>query len=598
MIRFLGVCVAVFATWSMMAFAQSDQEVVWVQIEAQPNLQDGLTRAEDYARALDDVNGFALGGGWYGILLGPYAAEDARQVLNVYRADGLIPRDSYIAFSSALGAQFFPAGADLLRRGTLTAEAAPALPQSEDLTPQIALDTGNTADPAEQQPAALVTTPDETPAQARQSERLLSAEERLDLQTALQWAGFYNAAIDGAFGRGTRNSMAAWQSANGFEPTGVLTTAQRAGLLGQYNAVLEGLDLRRVTDAKTGIEVKLPMARVAFDRYEAPFAKFSSVEGDVAQVLLISQDGNSDTLAGLYQVMQTLEIVPLNGERSLEGSSFVLIGRNKDIVSETRAGLEDGQIKGFTLIWPAGDEDRRSRLIMEMESSFTRLPGVLDPAAGDAADQSIDLVAGLQVRKPRLSRSGFFVDERGAVVTTADAVQSCTRITLDDDVEARLNIVDPDLGVAVLTPAQTLAPAQVAQFSPVPPRLQSDVAVAGYSYEGILDAPSVTFGTLADLRGLQGEKDLSRLNLETLPGDAGGPVFDTSGNVLGMLLPRGGGQRQLPPEVSFALAGGAIAKVLETAGIAAPQPGLTAAVAPEDITAQAVDMTVLVSCWE
>ncbi|MEM9637222.1 MAG: trypsin-like peptidase domain-containing protein, partial [Pseudomonadota bacterium] len=150
----------------------------------------------------------------------------------------------------------------------------------------------------------------------------------------------------------------------------------------------------------------------------------------------------------------------------------------------------------------------------------------------------------------------------------------------------------------ILKPAQTLAPPQVAQFSPVPPRLQSDVAVAGYSYEGVLDAPTMTFGTLADLRGLRGEQDLSRLSLSSLPGDAGGPVFDDSGNVLGMLLPRGGGQRQLPEEVTFALAGSAIAKVMETAGLVPGDGGGTDTLAPEDITTRAVAMTVLVSCWE
>ncbi len=592
--RFFAVWMAVFAIWSTAAIAQSADDVVWVQIEAQPNQQEGLSRAEAYARVLDDVNGFSLGGGWYGILLGPYTPDDARQVLEVYRADGLIPRDSYIAFSTALGAQFYPQGADRLGRGALPAVAQP---QSESAPAEITLAPGDLTT-EEPEPTVVVAQPDETPSQARQSERLLSAEERRELQTALTWAGFYNAAIDGAFGRGTRASMAAWQSANGLEPSGVLTTAQRAVLLGQYNAVLEGLDLRPVADSKTGIEIKLPMAQVAFDRYEPPFAQFNGTTGQLPRVLLISQEGDSATLASLYKVMQTLEIVPLTGERSLDRSSFVLIGQNAEIVSETRARLDEGEIKGFTLIWPAGDEERRTRVVAEMQASFTRLPGVLDPAAGSGSDQQIDLVAGLQVRTPRISRSGFYVDPRGAVVTTSEAVQSCTRITLDDDVEARPAMVDADLGIAVLTPAQPLAPAGIAQFSPVPPRLQSDVAVAGYSYEGILDAPSMTFGTLADLRGLQGEDGLSRLTLDSLPGDAGGPVFDGNGNVLGMLLPRPRGQRQLPQEVTFALAGSAIAEVLQAAGIVPPEAVATTALAPEDIAAQAVDMTVLVSCWE
>lgn len=600
MTRFFMVFVAFFATAGQVTQAQSTGQVVWVQIEAQPNLQDGIARAEDYARGLTDVNGFSLGGGWFGIVLGPYTPEDAQELLQVYRSDGLIPRDSYIAFSTALGQQFFPLGADLLQRGRLSAQPAPAPVPLPDTTPQITLEVlPGTPEDVVPDTATVAAVPDnETPAQARQSERSLTADQRRDLQTALQWAGFYNSTIDGAFGRGTRNSMNAWQSANGFEPTGVLTTLQRAALMQQYNAVLEGLDLRLVTDNKTGIEVKLPTARVALDRYEPPFAQFNSTSDDAARVLLISQTGDRGTLTGLYEVMQTLEIVPLDGERSLDGNSFVLIGRNSQIVSETRVRLEGGQIKGFTLIWPAGDEERRTRLLSEMQASFNRLPGVLDPAAGAAQDQQIDLVAGLQIRKPRLSRSGFYVDGAGTVVTTSDAVESCTRITLDDEFDAELSTVDAALGVAILKPAQALAPPQVARFSPVSPRLQSDVAVAGYSYEGILDAPSVTFGTLADLRGLQGEEDLNRLSLTSLPGDVGGPVFDASGNVLGMLLPRGGGARQLPQEVTFALAGSAISKVMQATGMTPSSGAETKTLAPEDITARAVAMTVLVSCWE
>ncbi|WP_257884031.1 serine protease [Roseobacter insulae] len=574
------------------AQAQTSGQVVWVQIEAQPNLRDGLARARDYARELDDVNGFALGGGWHGIVLGPYTAQDAEQVLQVYRAEGLIPRDSYIAFSSSLGEQFFPQGIDVLRGVGVT----PQQPDEPQETPAAVPQTQ--AEEAPQAPAPVITAPDETPAQARQSERTLSADARRDLQIALKWAGFYNSTIDGAFGRGTRNSMSEWQRANGFEPTGILTTLQRATLLRQYNAVLEGLDLRLVTDSTTGIAVKIPTGVVALERYDPPFAQFNAVDGSNARVLLISQEGDSDTLTGLFQVMQTLEIVPLDGERRKEKNSFVLVGRNAEIISETRVQLRSGQIKGFTLIWPTGDEARRTRLLSEMEASFTRLEGVLDAAAGDSVDQQIDLVAGLQIRKPKLSRSGFYVDERGSVITTSDAVDSCTRITLDEEHEATPQTVDAARGLALLTPDQSLAPPQVAQFSPAPPRLQSEVAVAGYSYEGVLDAPTMTFGTLADLRGLRGEADLSRLTLSSLPGDAGGPVFDTNGNVLGMLLPRGGGARQLPEDVTFALAGSAIADVMRNAGLIPANSSDARPLAPEDITTRALGMTVLVSCWE
>ena len=585
MMRFVLGIVLLIGAFGSSARAQSANDVVWVQIEAQPNFTQAQERVQVYASQLPDINGFTLQGGWFGIALGPYTPEDAEQVLRSYRAQGLIPRDSYIALSRTYRQQFWPEGADILSRGAavVSLEGLASAPQQ-----------AAQADP-------IVTPqpdPDETPAQARRSENLLTRDEKRDLQTALKWAGFYNAAIDGSYGRGTRRAMSDWQGANGFEATGILTTTQRTALLGQYNAILDGLGMQRVSDLQAGIEMVLPTSVVDFARYEAPFAQYNATTDLPARVLLISQEGDRNTLQGLYDIMQTLEIVPLEGPRSISGNRFTLTGQNARIVSETRASLSGGQIKGFTLIWPANDEARRARVLEELESSFTRLDGVLNDNAGSSDTQQVDLIAGLQVRTPRLSRSGFFVNGSGAVVTTAEAVQSCTRITLDEQHNATVSGVDAERGIALLTPENPLAPPAIARFSAATPRLQSQVAVAGYSFEGQLGAASMTFGTLSDLKGLRGEPDLNRLALEALPGDAGGPVFDTSGNVFGMLLPRSQGARQLPEEVRFALTGQAISGLMSQAGFEQTEGQETASLAPEDITERGVGMTVLVSCWE
>jgi hypothetical protein len=57
-------------------------------------------------------------------------------------------------------------------------------------------------------------------------------------------------------------------------------------------------------------------------------------------------------------------------------------------------------------MWPAIDEERRRQLIGEMDKCLVRLDAVLDPAAGSDEDQAIDLVSGLEVRKPAISRFG------------------------------------------------------------------------------------------------------------------------------------------------------------------------------------------------
>ena len=582
------VFAVVFIVMSLVRGAWAQEEVVWIQIEARPTLAEAQERARTYAARLPDVNGFVLPSGWYALALGPYTRGDADQVLRVYRSEGTIPNDSFIAFTSSFRQQFWPIGANLLSlpQPTTPPEAS-ATPEPE--TQPVVTDQAGIPQPP---------LPDESPNEARASEGQLSLTERETLQVALKWAGFYDGAIDGAFGRGTRASMSAWQAANNFQPTGVLTTLQRQTLLGQYNAVLSGLDLQTVRDETAGIEMVLPLGAVSFDRIEPPFVHYEA-SGDIdARVLLISQEGDRATMFGLYDIMQTLQIVPTEGPRERREDGFVLIGQGGDFVSHTEVTLRNGRIKGFTLVWPAGDEDRRQRLLGEMQKSFTRIDGVLDVIADAPGAQRIDLVAGLEIRKPRLTRSGFYVDDQGIVVTSTDAVAGCGRITLDNDAEASVLGQDLALGIAVLRPDQPLAPMATAAFQTVTPRLQSEVSVAGFSYGGILSAPTLTFGRLADLQGLNGEENLKRLEMEALPGDVGGPVLDTSGAVVGMLSAPALAGRQLPPSVSFSVDAGAIRALLDSLGVASSQSAATSALHPVDLTRQASAMTVLVGCWD
>ena len=576
--------------WCGAALAQAPDDVVWVQIEAHSSLAAATSRARVYAEDVEDVNGFALAGGWYAVVLGPYRRDDAELVLRAYRRAGLIAADSFISGDELFRQQFWPIGANIL---TLSPSTVPRdLPEEN---------TEETPQPAPEEPIAEAPPQperaDETPAEARQSERLLSRAEREELQIALRWAGVYSGAIDGAFGRGTRGAMTAWQINAGFEATGVLTTAQRAELLRQYNAVFEGLGLRLVTDSSAGIEVQLPMEVVTFERYASPFAHYDGT-GVIpqARMLLISQPGDRNALQGLFDVMQTLEIVPLDGKREITRDSFVLIGENEQIVSETRVSLEDGALKGFTLVWPAGDETRRTRLLERIEASFRTLPGTLDLAAGDDSSQTTDLISGLAIRVPRLSRSGFFVSNRGDVVTISEAVDGCARITLDD--HWRAIVVQNIDGIALLRPDEDLAPLGVASLSTQTPRPGDLVAIGGYSYEGLLNAPSVTFGTIEDAKSLGGDPSITRFSADLLAGDAGGPVLDRFGAVIGMALPKAQLGRTLPKGTRYATKLDRIFSA-EASEIDISRPNEPAVeLEPEDIAEIGSQITVLVGCWD
>lgn len=549
--------------WAQLAYAQS-----WVQVEAQPGAARALERAEAYAQRLPDVNAFRTGTTWHVIAIGPFATPDeARRRLLELRGARAVPSDSFVSDGRTFRDRIF---------GTGIAAAAPQ------------------ADPAD--PAPVLEPGEETPAEARRSERNLNRDERALLQTALKSEGFYNSVIDASFGPGTRRAMSDWQQANGYEPTGILTTLQRRELIDGYQSVQASLGIAPLIEETAGIEIELPLNMLRFDRYESPFVHFAPTGDDEVRLVLISQSGGEATLTALYDIMQTLEIAPIGSEAKLGRQSFTIDGANDKIVSHIFARRAGDAVKGYALVWPADDMRRFRMVLSAMQSSFRTTTPVLPDNAGGGV-QDIDLLSGLEIRRADRTRSGFYIDSSGTVLTTGEAVEACTRITLDGDVDAEVVAQQAPLGLALLRPVQSLAPLSVARLAAAQPRIQSDIAIAGYSFGGLLTAPSVTFGTLADLKGLDGDERVQRLSVASEPGDAGGPVFDASGIVLGMLLDPTEGARQLPSDVAFAAHAPVLVEFLSANGVtpAAADPGEM--MEPEDLTMLAADLTVLVSCW-
>ena len=568
------------------AFPLAAQDRAWLQIEAQPNLNTALDRARAYAALFPDVEGFKLRSGWYGIALGPQSPDAAGARLLDLRRQNLIPADSYLSDGAAHGQRFWPVAAD----ATVPQNPAPAA--------TAALPDPAAPPAAEALPAAE---PDETPQQARAAEEALTPQERMALQEALSWYGFYEGGVDGSFGKGTRASMAAWQLANGQDETGILTTRQRARLIATHAADLAEFGFEIQAEAESGIEITLPMAMIQFDRYEPPFVHYTERSGSGLRVLLISEPGGAAGLAGLYDVLQTLELVPPTGARALEETSFTISGRNARIETLAFAKAEGGNIKGYMISWNRSDGARMERILPALRSSFRSIGDqVLDPGLVPLTEAAKHgLLAGLDIRHPKRSRSGFFIDPEGTVLTTTEAVTGCGRIVLERSVEAAVSFRDNRVGIAVLTPASPLSPGAVARFATTAPRLGTPVSVSGYSYEDKLPAPAVTLGTVEELQGLNGETGLTRLSLAALPGDAGGPVLDASGAVLGLLLPQDPkAPQQLPDGVAFAASAPALSSLLSAQGLLPTAATSAPATTPDELAGIARGMTVLVSCWE
>lgn len=578
--------IALLGAAAFQASAQQAARDTYIQVEARPSEAQALDRADAYSQRLQGIGGYRMTTGWYAIAIGPFSREVAEAQLEGLRASGQIPSDSYLTSRATYSQQFWPPGT--------TFEGAPAL--SGEAANTLFLRPGTSR--AEATAPATAQEPDETRGQALSSERLLTRADREDLQNALAWEGTYAAAVDGDFGPATRRAIETWQRLQGFPATGVLTSAQRRGLLNAYRDAVEDLGLATLEDAQAGISLTAPGNRLNRAESDPPFVRYEDPAGGSAQLILISQTGDSARLTALYEVLQTLRVVPVDGPRRVRRDSFDLEGRNDSILTLGFARLSGDEIKGALLVWPQEDE-RTARLVYQaMQTSFAPMSGQVLGPAGSSEDQSVDLLAGLEIRQPVRARSGFFVDNSGRVLTTTDAIRQCQRITIDQSTDMSVEAENATLGLALLAPRAAIAPVGFARFRENPGRIRSEIAVAGYSYGGRLGAPSLTYGELQELASLEGDETQDRLQISPGESDAGGPVLDTSGSVVGLLRPGPVVEgRRLPDDLHYSTDSVAILEALSANGLQLSRASAAEPLAPEDLASLASDMTVLVNCW-
>jgi peptidoglycan hydrolase-like protein with peptidoglycan-binding domain len=578
--RFIALLILVFTP--LMAAAQDR----WVQIEAQPSLLEAEARARDYSSRLNDVQAFSIGSGWYAITLGPYSDDEATSALRTLLNNGAVPDDSFVSTGANYRQKIWPTG--------LSNDVTILPPATTEQSTEVAQTAPETTPVVEEAPR--VEPSDETPRQAGASEAALSHEDRQMLQAMLQWAGYYNSTIDGAFGRGTRASMAEWQSDNGFEPTGILTTLQRQVLAEQYNAVLSDLGLETVTDDKAGISIDLPLAAIAFDTYAAPLVHYTSTTGGKEHVFLISQAGDRDDLAALFEVLQTLSILPRNAQADLTNTGFEISGPITGAQTYVTARLTNGEIKGYGIVWPDGNTEQTTRLLSRLNDSFKIRSGTLPADMAQDVTGDFDYAFGLEIRRPLMMRSGVYVANNGTIVTAAEGLDMCTSFVIEGDIDA--DLVEPNAnGLAILQPASDIAPPATARLSPTGAAVGQAVYLASYPYGGRLSAPTITGGVVEDLRGLDNDAAKLRLTMPAQSNDIGGPVFDQFGNLQAILVSPNASGRILPNDAQVALN---LIRLAENGASLGIQAGTNTndALTEEALVAALSAPVALIECWE
>ncbi len=582
-LRLLSVailCVVLFFTATTTpANAQSQ---FWIQIESQNNIRDTRTRARFFSRSFPETRAFMTTTGWYALVIGPMSEAEANQQMNNLITANRIPRDSFISDGRSHVSQLWPLAANTeTTAGSGTVEVTEA-----------------TIEVKEDAPPALIPDPDLKA--TRRSEKSWSRDQKKEYQTYMVWTGDYESAIDGSYGRGTRAAIKGFQEREGYKPTGYLTEMQVALLQQRYDESIARLGVVKVRDLDAGIEIEMPGKLVEFSSFEPPFVHYSSKGDSKVRVMLISQSGGRSELRGLYDIMETLDYVPEEGYRARKRDSFVLSGRNDDVVSYTYANTKNGILKGFTLIWKPKIDDLMQPFATIMYNSFTPIEDyVLDETIGydNGEDGPLDLTSGLETAKPNRSATGFLISAEGVVLTHIANIAECERVTVGDEIDMRLMARNPKVSLAVLTPNATYRPASYALFSDENPEVGTEITVSGYSFPDVMEIATLNFGTLTGTKGMLGNQNHVRISAFLEDGDTGGPVLDDRGAVIGMRLERGPTAQDLPEYVNFALKSEHIMALLDRHSVAYRKSTAFESADVEDVALMAGDFTVKVSCW-
>ncbi len=199
--------------------------------------------------------------------------------------------------------------------------------------------------------------------------------------------------------------------------------------------------------------------------------------------------------------------------------------------------------------------------------------------------------------------SGFFVSAQGHVVTNAHVVTGCSAIRFGDGSVALLKAFEPSSDLALLQAAgaRDVAPLSLRAGRGI--RLGDDTLVAGYPLSDFLtSALNVTTGTVSALSGPGSDRRLFQLTAPVQAGNSGGPVLDSAGHVVGVVVSKldavavFGSTGDLPQNVNFAISKGLLQSFLDSHAVDYATGNSTAQLPNADIAERARQATVQVVC--
>jgi S1-C subfamily serine protease len=198
--------------------------------------------------------------------------------------------------------------------------------------------------------------------------------------------------------------------------------------------------------------------------------------------------------------------------------------------------------------------------------------------------------------------TGFYVSETGHIVTNRHVIEGCGSVGIGRPgaPSPRLLIVaedaQNDLALLLLPNARTAAVRFRALDRPL--RAGDTVLLVGYPLTSLLGGVNITSGMMSAVAGNRGDPNRFQLSAPAQPGNSGGPVFDESGHVVGVLvagIDSSGGR--IMQNINFAIQAAATRRFIAAHGVNPVMGTPTPALHPADLYDRALPLVVPLICF-
>ncbi|PIT01354.1 serine protease [Bradyrhizobium nitroreducens] len=227
------------------------------------------------------------------------------------------------------------------------------------------------------------------------------------------------------------------------------------------------------------------------------------------------------------------------------------------------------------------------------------------PAA--TAEKQPSPPAGSKVARAKTG-TGFVVSANGHVVTNHHVIDGCVgdiKGNLTGEASMVLRVVSSDASndLALLQAPSTTTFKDFARIRDRSIRSGDSVIVIGFPFHGLLSSDfTVTTGIASSLSGMRNDTRFLQISAPVQPGNSGGPLFDTTGQIVGVVTAKIPALRiaaatgNIPENINFAIKTGALRDFLDNSVVPYQTAEPKGELKTTDIAGNARPYTMLISC--